>query len=153
MTLGKWHHLSGLCFSMYKMSTVMSTSQCCEHYIAECSRNYHKAIMFLWVGELRLESQCFAPRLRLLPSVLTVIGVGEGLTVTVSSKPWSTWVAQSAKHLTSAQVMISWFVSSSLTSGSVLTAQSLEPALDSVSPSFSAPPPLTLCLSLSLKNK
>ena len=36
------------------------------------------------------------------------------------------WVAQLVKHLTMAQVMISWFVSSSLTSGSVLTARSLE---------------------------
>ena len=60
-------------------------------------------------------------------------------------------MAQLVKDLTSAQVMISWSVSSSPTSGSVLTAQSLEPALDSVSPSLSAPPPLTLCLSL--KNK
>ena len=34
--------------------------------------------------------------------------------------------------------------------GSVLTAQSLEPALDSVSPSLSAPSLLMLCLSLSL---
>ena len=33
------------------------------------------------------------------------------------------------------------------------TAQSLEPASDSVSPSFSAPPLLVLCLSQSLKNK
>ena len=31
--------------------------------------------------------------------------------------------------------------------GSVLTAQSLEPALDSVSHSLSPPPPLVLCLS------
>ena len=51
-----------------------------------------------------------------------------------------TWVAQLVKHLTSAQVMILWFMSSSPTSGSVLTAQSLEPASDSVSPSLSAPP-------------
>ena len=64
-----------------------------------------------------------------------------------------TWVAQSVKRLTSAQVTISRFVSSSPTSGSVLTAQRLEPALDSVSPSLSAPPPLVLCLSVSLKNK
>ena len=35
----------------------------------------------------------------------------------------------------------------------VPTARSLEPASDSVSPSLSAPPPLTLSLSLSLKNK
>ena len=37
------------------------------------------------------------------------------------------------------------------TPGSGLTAQSLEPASDSVSPSLSAPPPLTLCLSHSQK--
>ena len=60
---------------------------------------------------------------------------------------------QSVERLTSAQVMISQFVSSSPASGSVLTAQSLEPASDSVSPSLSAPPLLMLCLSLSLKNK
>ena len=35
--------------------------------------------------------------------------------------------------------------------GSGLTARSLEPASDSVSPSLSAPPPLALCLSLALK--
>ena len=54
-------------------------------------------------------------------------------------------------HLTSAQVMISLLMGSIPTLGSVMTAQSLEPALDSVSPSFPAPPPLTFCLSL--KNK
>ena len=62
-----------------------------------------------------------------------------------------TWVAQSVKRPTSAQVMISQFVSLSPVSGSVLTAQSLEPALDSVSPSLSAPPQLVLCLSMCLK--
>ena len=51
---------------------------------------------------------------------------------------------------TLAHVMISWSVSSSPMSGSVLTAQSLEPALDLVSPSPSAPSPLVLSLSLSL---
>ena len=64
-----------------------------------------------------------------------------------------TWVAQSVKHVTSAQVMISRFVGSSPVSGSVLTAGSLEPALDSVSPSLSVPPLLSLSFSLSLKNK
>ena len=44
-------------------------------------------------------------------------------------------------------------VSSSQTSGSVLKAQSLEPASDSVSPSLSVPPLLEHCLSLSLKYK
>ena len=40
------------------------------------------------------------------------------------------------KRLTSAQVMISLSVSSSPVSGSGLTAQSLEPVSDSVSPSL-----------------
>ena len=62
---------------------------------------------------------------------------------------WDAWVAQLVEHPASAQVMISRFMSSSPTSGSVLTAQSLEPALGSVFPSLSAPPPLTV----SLRNK
>ena len=61
------------------------------------------------------------------------------------------WVAQLVKLLTSAQVMISQFVGLSPVSGSVLTAQSLEPALDSVSPSLSLPFPCSY--SVSLKNK
>ena len=60
-------------------------------------------------------------------------------------------VAQLVKRPTSAQVMISQFVSSSPASGSGLTAQSLEPASHSVSPSLSAPSLLMLCLSLSQK--
>ena len=59
------------------------------------------------------------------------------------------WVAQSLECPTSAQVMISLFMGLSPASGSMLTAQSLEP--DLVSPSFSAPTPLVLCLSF--KNK
>ena len=51
---------------------------------------------------------------------------------------WATWVAQLVKRLTLAHVMISWFVGSSPTLSSMPTAQSLEPALDSVS---------SLCLS------
>ena len=62
-------------------------------------------------------------------------------------------MAQSVTHPTSAQVMISQFVGSSPTSGSVLEARSLEPASDFVSPSLSALPLLTLCLSLSKINK
>ena len=54
-------------------------------------------------------------------------------------------MAQSVERPTLAQVMISWSVSSSPTSGFVLTAQSLEPASDYV-------PPL-LSLFLSFKNK
>ena len=62
-------------------------------------------------------------------------------------------MAQSVECPTSAQVMISQSVSSSPASGSVLTAQSLEPASDSVSPSLCDPPPFMLCLSLSQKTK
>ena len=62
-------------------------------------------------------------------------------------------MAQSVERPTSAQVMVSRSVGSSPVMGSVLTVQSLEPASDSVSPSISAPPPLMLCLSLSLKNE
>ena len=56
-----------------------------------------------------------------------------------------TRVARSVKHPTSAQVMISWFMSLSLTSGSVLTARSLLGIL-----SHSAP---ALSHSFSLKNR
>ena len=68
---------------------------------------------------------------------------------------WGAWVAQSVEHLTSAQVMVSRFMGSSPTSGSVPTAWSLEPVSDSVSSSLSvsASPLLTLCQSLSQKNK
>ena len=71
----------------------------------------------------------------------------------VNNKSFSggSWVVQSVKRPTSAQVMISLFMSSGPASGSVLTAQSLEPASDSGSPSLSVPPPLMLCLSV--KNK
>ena len=58
-------------------------------------------------------------------------------------------MAQLAK-CPSAQVMISRFVGSSPVSGSLLTAQNLEPALESVSPSLSVPPLLSICLSLTL---
>ena len=53
------------------------------------------------------------------------------------------WEAQLVECLTLAQVMISLLVGLSPTLGSMLIAQSLEPALDS----------LSLSLSLSLKNK
>ena len=62
------------------------------------------------------------------------------------------WVAQSVKRPTSAQVRISQFVSSSSVLGSVLTAQSLEPLLDSVFPLLSAPLLHSWSIS-SLKNK
>ena len=68
-----------------------------------------------------------------------------------STQSRGAWVAQSVERPTSAQVTISWSVSSSPTSGSGLMAQSLEPASDYMSPSLSAPPPFMLCLYLSQK--
>ena len=67
-------------------------------------------------------------------------------------------MAQSVERPTLAQVMISWFVGSSPASGSVLTAQSLEPAsilclLLSLPLSLCISPACVLSLSLSLKNK
>ena len=62
-------------------------------------------------------------------------------------------MSQLVKCPTLAQVMISLFVGLSLASSSVLTAKSLEPALDSVSPSLSDPPLLVLSLCLSKRNK
>ena len=62
-------------------------------------------------------------------------------------------MAQPVKRPTSAQVMISWVVSSSPELGPVLTAQSLGPASDSVSPSLSLPLLCSGSVSLSLKNK
>ena len=53
-------------------------------------------------------------------------------------------MAYSIKGPTSSQVIISRFMSLSPALGSVLTAQRLEPASDSVFPSLSAPPLLTL---------
>ena len=61
-------------------------------------------------------------------------------------------MAQSVKHPSSAQVMISQSVGLSSALASVLTAQSLEPSSNSGLP-LSAPPPLALCLSLSVSLK
>ena len=63
------------------------------------------------------------------------------------------WVAQSVKRPTSAQVVISWSVGLSPSSGSVPSVRSLEPASDSVSPSLSAPLPPVLCLSKANKHE
>ena len=63
------------------------------------------------------------------------------------------WVAQSVERPTSAQVMISQSMGSSPASGSVLTAQSLEPVSDSVSPSLRPSPVHALSLSAPKINK
>ena len=62
-------------------------------------------------------------------------------------------MAQLVKHLTLAQDMISQFVSSSPRYSFVLTAQSLEPVSDSVSPSLCPSPAHALSLSPAKINK
>ena len=62
-------------------------------------------------------------------------------------------MVQLIEHPTLAQVMILQLVSSSPALGSVLTAQSLEPASDSVSPSLCPSPARALSLSVSQKIK
>ena len=86
----------------------------------------------------------------LLPSSFSVSPTLSVVISETSEVKILTWVAQLVKRLTSARVMISQSVSLSPASGSVLSAQSLEPALDSVSPSLSAPHLLILSLSVSL---
>ena len=61
-------------------------------------------------------------------------------------------MAQSIKRLISAQVTISRFVGSSPASGFVLTAQSLDPVLDSVSPSL-CPSPARALSKINIKKK
>ena len=73
------------------------------------------------------------------------------LSLSLSKINRGTWVAQSVKCPTSAQVMVSQFVVSSPMSGSVLTAQSLEPASDSVCVSLSLSLPCSCSASLSQK--
>ena len=64
------------------------------------------------------------------------------------------WLSRlSVQLLIFTQVMISQFMGSSLQSGSELIAQSLEPALDSVSTSLCPFPTRALSLSLSKINK
>ena len=61
----------------------------------------------------------------------------EGKTPQAQRKERGTWVAQLVKHPTSAQVLILKFMGFSPALGSGLTAQSLEPASNSLSPSLS----------------
>ena len=79
---------------------------------------------------------------------LSLLSLSLSLSLSLIKKKRGGHLGGSVKHLPSAQVMILQFVSLGPASDSVLTAQNLEPALDSVSPSLSAPSPLVLSLSL-----
>ena len=79
---------------------------------------------------------------------------GLGIQGQKRAESWGTWVGHSTRHPTLAQIMISRIVGLSPATGSGLTARSLGPASDSVSPSLL---PLRhsccVCLSLSKINK
>ena len=81
----------------------------------------------LTTWSLEPASDAVSPSLSALP-LLTLC-----LSLSKINKHWGTLLAQSVERPTSAQVMISQLMSSSPALGSVLTAQSLEPASDSVS--------------------
>ena len=80
---------------------------------------------------------------------LLMLCLSLSLSLSKINEHWGTWVAQSVKRPTSVQVMISQSVGSSPALGSMLTAQSLEPALDFVSPSLFPFPAHALSLSVS----
>ena len=83
-------------------------------------------------------------------SISRDMGVGEWVCWIRPSR--GAWVAQSVERLTLAQVMISGSVSSSPVSGSVLTAQSLEPVQILCLP-LSLALPRSCSVSPCLKNK
>ena len=99
--------------------------------------------------DLRI-SLSFISKMRKLPTTMDWIMCSPNSYVKALT-PGGAWVAQSVKRQTSAQVMISQLLGSSPTLGSVLTVRSLEPALDSVSPSLSLPLPRSCYVSLSQK--
>ena len=93
----------------------------------------------LWIKETECKN-IFANQISLKRPISKIykelIQLNSKITTILKMGRRGTWVAQSVKQPTSAQVMISRSVSSSPASGSVLTAQSLEPVSDSVSPSL-----------------
>ena len=85
---------------------------------------------------------------------LYALGIGSNYILLLEMAPfWGTWVAQSVKHLILAQVMISRSVSSSPTSGSVLTRLRVWSLLEILCLLLSLPLSHSCSVSLTLKNK
>ena len=103
--------------------SIPGTKHCCKplfvHYVCSFSQEAHEVEVML----------------HLVPQTWEIMQNGIRM-----GKARGAWVAQSVKRPTSAQVKISWLVKSSPASGSVLTAHSLDPALDSVSFSLCTSP-------------
>ena len=116
--------------------------------------NIQKSVAFLYTNKeaAEIEIKDSVPFI-IAPKTIKYPGTNLTKEVKKSIESWGAWVAQSVKRPTSAQVMISWLVSSSPASGSVLTAQSLEPVSDSVSPSLSLTLTCSCSVSLCLNNK
>ena len=96
----------------------------------------------MWI--LFTQQRIHSPRSSFCPSILSLCFNKNHL--------WGAWVAQLVKHPTLARVMAHspWVRAPHR---ALLTAQSLEPALSSVSPFLSLPLPYSLSLSLSKRNK
>ena len=114
-----------------------------------------KDIPCSWIGRTNTVKMSVLPQAIYTFNIILIkipIAFSTELEQTILKFVWNcgTWVVQSVKRPILAQVMISWFMGLGSMSGSVLTAQSLEPALESVSPSLPAPPPPVLGLSFSV---
>ena len=107
-------------------------------YLTGCSWGWNwilcvKTLLLFSIPQINLDTYCYW---KILTIVLNDIKKRKDLMV-------PGWLSQLSFRL-----WLRKFMSSNPTSGSELTAQSLEPISSSVSPSLSVPPLLTLCLSL-----
>ena len=126
---------------------------CCGRSLCHTANVFTRRPAYLWLGLLSAEllqpesiprNHCSLQRMCSRISVrrkdtclspANILGICWCLVNAISR---GAWVAQPVKGMTSAQVMVSRFVGlSPMSVRSVLTAQSLDPALDSVSPSLS----------------
>ena len=118
-------------------------------FLVGCSICWHKIVhssflgsfVFLWYLLVVMSPFSFPI---LFESLLFFpwVSLAKGLSLFYVAPGWLSWF--SIQLMVSAQVMVSWFMSSSPTSGSVLTVCSL---LGILSPSLSAAPLLALSLS------
>ena len=108
----------------------MWEEECVQWLVAkgvDCCRDGHlplEIVLYLYSVEILLERCTVSSP----ASEWSFTGITLSWLWLYNGNPVGAWVAQLVKNLTSAQVVILRFVSSSLASGSVLTAWSLEPA-------------------------
>ena len=148
-----WISRSYFLFSIFSYSYFIDISSC-----------FFLKIPFIWNRDFFLSFLCslhhlFSSHLLLfsftsflLEAFLKCLLILDCLCPLKSKAVRGAWVAQLVGHPTSAQIMISWFVSSSPTLGSVLIAHSMKSASDLCLPLSLCPSP-THALSPSLKHK